>query len=116
LLATGASCCGVIAAWWMYGKNQTKNDSFLLLKQGFYLERGYDYLIVYPTRSIGHFIANIFEPKVIQTSMQWIKQGIEWIATQLQFMQSGQIRSYIAWMVIGSAFLLFAILQYSLYF
>jgi NADH-quinone oxidoreductase subunit L len=107
-MAMGGSVIGIAVAFWLYGRKREKTeDSYPILKNAFYLERVYEYSFVYPLQWIGKSVLHFIEPKIIHGSVFWIDQMIDWFGKKLQLLQSGQLRSYIAWMLIGSAIILF---------
>lgn len=77
-----------------------------LLKHQFYVNELYDWIFVKPLKAISRTIVNFFEPAVFEGLMTAMTQWTQSIAQQLQRFQSGQIRSYIAWMVLGSVLLI----------
>lgn len=77
-----------------------------LLKKGFYFDAIYQKLIVTPYTAFSQFIVGGVEPKVFDRLIDVSQIGVEKTATSLQKTQSGQIRSYAAWMVIGGVILL----------
>lgn len=76
------------------------------LKEAFYLDFFYENTLVKPLQKIAHYILRTIEPKFFDGSISKIAGGTKNIATFFQSMQSGGIRSYTAWMVIGSALLM----------
>lgn len=65
----------------------------------------YDCLIVRPLRAVSSMISNVLEPNFFMESMHGATRATQATALFLQQMQSGQIRSYAAWMTLGAAFL-----------
>lgn len=78
---------------------------FELLKRQFYVNEFYDWLFVKPLKAISRVIIQFFEPKVFAGVMTGAVRAAQVAAQGLQRMQSGQIRSYSAWMVVGSVLL-----------
>lgn len=77
-----------------------------LFKRQFYLNEVYDWLFVKPLKAISRAIASFFEPKLIEGLVRETIVVTQGAAMTLQQIQNGQIRSYIAWMVLGSVLLL----------
>lgn len=81
-------------------------STFALLKHQFYVNEFYDWVFVKPLKFLSRSIIQFFEPKVFEGFLTGIIQATQAIAQSLQRIQSGQIRSYIAWMVMGSVLLI----------
>jgi NADH-quinone oxidoreductase subunit L len=80
--------------------------TFALLKRQFYVNEIYDDIFVKPLKWISRLIVQFFEPKVFEGLITGTIRSTQGVAQKLQLVQSGQIRSYIAWMVLGSVLLL----------
>lgn len=76
------------------------------LKKAFYIDEIYDILLVQPLKLFRNFIARVVEPDVFFGSIIHLVNGIQNTARWFQEVQSGQIRSYIAWMIFGMVFML----------
>lgn len=74
--------------------------------QAFYINQLYAACIVWPMRAISKCIAQWIEPKVFDSSLEVTSDATYKAAGLLQQMQSGQIRSYISWIVAGSSLML----------
>ena len=77
-----------------------------ILRRSFYVDQTYSTLFVRPLKALSNSIVKFFEPNVFDRSIQTVYQVTQGIAKRLQQLQSGQIRSYIAWMALGMAFLI----------
>lgn len=77
-----------------------------VLKRSFYIDELYDRAIVKPLEAFARFIANVLEPKFFDRTILLLTQSTRSISQKLQKMQSGQIRSYVAWMTLGAAVLI----------
>lgn len=75
--------------------------NLLILKKSFYIDGIYWNLFVVPLRALSLLIANFFEPEIFDGSIHGAAGAVNGSAKALQRMQSGQIRSYVAWMVLG---------------
>ncbi|MBA3237747.1 MAG: NADH-quinone oxidoreductase subunit L [Parachlamydiaceae bacterium] len=105
-LAVGGAFASLFLAAFLYTRDYEKYpNTFSILRQAFYVDEIYDLLIVSPLRSVSSFISNVIEPNFFMESMNNATRSIQAIAEYLQQMQSGQIRSYAAWMTLGAAFL-----------
>lgn len=87
-------------AYTLFAKNLT--SPIVLFKKAFFVNEIYDWVFVYPLAALSWVIAYILEPKVFSRSIDVLAHGTQAVASGLQEMQSGQIRSYVAWMVLGS--------------
>lgn len=79
---------------------------FALLKHQFYVNEIYDWVFVKPLKALAGLIVQFFEPKIFEGVIIGAIQTAQGTAQKFQQLQSGQIRSYIAWMVIGSVLLI----------
>jgi len=79
---------------------------FAFLTRSFYVNELYWKGIVVPLKALSRFIANFFEPKVFDGSIQAVTYTAQGVSRRLQEVQSGQIRSYVAWMVVGTVILI----------
>lgn len=76
------------------------------LKNAFYIDQLYDILFVNPLKAIARFIQNFTEPEIFDGTVKVLSQLSQQSALMLQKIQSGQIRSYVAWMAIGTVLLI----------
>lgn len=98
---------GVAISAWVYTRPKDKIPRpFALLKNQFYYNECSDALFVYPLKRLSRSIAQFFEPKVFEQLVTGLGDATVGVARGLQHVQSGQIRSYLAWMAIGSVLLL----------
>jgi NADH-quinone oxidoreductase subunit L len=77
-----------------------------LLKNSFYVNELYWNLFAVPLKGFAQSIAGFFEPKIFDGVIQLFVRGTQKIAAWFQLLQSGQIRSYVAWMAIGTVFII----------
>jgi NADH-quinone oxidoreductase subunit L len=107
LLAVVGGILGVIAAVYIYIKT---GDRFMqalpLLGKSFYVDEIYDLLFVRPLKALSRFVGYVTEPYLIEGSLQGAVSIAQGTARKLQLIQSGQIRSYAAWMVAGAVFVI----------
>lgn len=81
------------------------SNSWKLLKNGFYVDELYNFIILTPLSYLSKSITYSVEPKIIEGSLDFTTKSISDTAILFQKMQSGQIRSYFAWIIIGAALL-----------
>lgn len=77
-----------------------------ILRKSFYIDEVYEALIVNPLKGVACVTAYFFEPKISDGSLYLTENVADGVARRLQWLESGQIRSYVAWMVVGSALLI----------
>ena len=106
-LAIGGSFLGMGLSALLYTRfYHLLGKPFLFLRRSFYIDELYRILFVVPLEKLSHFIAWWFEPKFFDASIQAAVLTVQKLSSSLQIMQSGQIRSYAAWMVLGSVLLI----------
>lgn len=107
LLAVLGGILGVAAAAYIYIKT---GDRFMqalpLLRKSFYVDEIYDWLFVKPLKALSRFVGYVTEPYLVEGSLQGAVSIVQGTARRLQLIQSGQIRSYAAWMVAGAVFVI----------
>ncbi len=107
LLAIIGAVGGVCLSALIYTKYVDRlGKTFQLLRRSFYVDEIYDFLFVRPLEALSRLIANFFELKVFDGSIRVSVQATEGVAHWLQRVQNGQIRSYVAWMIVGTVILL----------
>lgn len=82
------------------------NHPILFLKRSFFIDEIYRKIFVRPLRAFSSLLNTFFEPKIFDGFLQAITKTTQQTARYLQMLQSGQVRSYIAWMAIGTVLLL----------
>lgn len=106
-MAIGGAFFGVIASALIYTRFvKDLGTTLQVLKKAFYVDDIYDFLFVRPLETFSQFINKTLEPRFFNGMIQASVEGTQGIAHWLQQFQSGQIRSYIAWMVIGMLMLI----------
>lgn len=81
-----------------------------LLRRTFFIDEIYDFFIVRPFQALSRFVLGFVEPKLFDGSISMVTTTAQSAAGVLQRVQSGQIRSYVAWMLCGLAFLVIYLL------
>lgn len=101
-IAVTAAVLGVGLSFLTYTKFLNKlGEPIEFLRRAFYVDEIYDFLIVRPLKAIGSFIAWVLEPLFFEGMLRGSGITIKNIAEMLQKVQSGEIRSYVAWLVLG---------------
>jgi NADH-quinone oxidoreductase subunit L len=107
LLAVVGGVAGIAAAAYIYLKYGARFMNALpVLKKAFYIDEIYDFIFVKPLKALSRLVVNVFEPYLIDGSLQGAVGITQGTSRKLQLVQSGQIRSYAAWMVAGAVFVL----------
>lgn len=107
LLATGGAIIALSLAFLLFTRMADKLlKPIPLLQNGFYFDEIYDRCIVNPLKGLSNLIAQIFEPKIFTGTVNGLALLAQESAARLQLLQSGQIRSYVAWMAVGALFLI----------
>jgi NADH-quinone oxidoreductase subunit L len=107
LISIVGAFLGVIAAALLYTRYKDRLGHTLgVLKKSFYFDEIYEWLFVGPLKTLSRFVANILEPHVFDGMIRDLTRGAQNLAGFFQGVQSGQIRSYVAWMVAGSVLLI----------
>lgn len=104
LLAILGVALGVIVYTRYYDRFGLK--TWPLLSKAFYINEIYDRVVVYPLKALVRTIKMYTEPYFFEGSIYGAVHGAGQIAARLQNVQSGQIRSYVAWMIVGVIFLI----------
>lgn len=92
---------GIMSAYFFYNLR-----SIPLLKNSFYVDVLYNNVLVLPLKKIGSIVSNALEPALFTTTINGSTTLTSTTALLLQKIQSGQIRSYIVWILFGAAFLI----------
>jgi len=108
ILAVLGGLAGIGLALLIYMKS---GDRFVnkwpFLKKSFYVDEVYDKLFVAPLKALSRLIGYVLEPYIVDGSLLGVMRLTQGTSRVLQVFQSGQIRSYVAWMVLGAVFLTF---------
>jgi len=115
LVSFDAALIGLGLAWFIYkfkGKLIGEPKAMgpvapirILVRKAYFVDQIYDLLIVKPLRGCSRLIAHIIEPKLFDGMIQGVSSLTQEIAGKLQKVQSGQIRSYAAWITVGTVLL-----------
>lgn len=98
---------GIGTAFLLYTKYKDRlGPTWMILKKAFYIDEIYNLLIVTPLKCLAFLIDYWIEPKLFVGFMRDFSKASFNTAASLQKMQSGQIRSYVAWMALGTVLLL----------
>lgn len=101
-LSIGVAFLGIAAAAILYTYYAARlGNPIPLLKRAFFVDDLNELFIVKPLKGLGKFFAFFFEPKIFDGSLALTSAATQQISSTMQRAQSGQIRSYVAWMALG---------------
>lgn len=106
-IAVGGTLLGLSAAFML---RKLKVWSFF--QKAFYLDALYERWFVIPLKSLSNAFSRWLEPVFFEGSLDWASYGSNQVGARLEKIESGQIRSYVAWMALGGAFLLVYFMGY----
>ncbi len=98
-----AALLGISVACLLYSRLK---GSYSLFANSFYFDTFYELYIVRPMKLISKAITSFLEPYIFEKGIDICAEASNKTAAVLQRMQSGQIRSYISWIVLASALIL----------
>ena len=105
-IAVFGAFLGVIVTSLLYTRYQRHlGPTFSFFARQFYFNEIYEKLFVNPLSWVAQKIARFLEPSLFEGVIGGAGLAVRSISKKLQVVQSGQIRSYMAWMVLGSALL-----------
>lgn len=105
LMSIGGALLGIVAAVLAYTKYRDRlGSTWMWLKRSFYVDELYAMLFVNPLKWVSQMIGAVMEPRVFDHSIELVSATALNSARLLQQVQSGQLRSYVAWLVIGTVF------------
>ncbi len=108
LLAVGGSLVGIGSSFILYTAfADSLKPPLKLIKKAFFIDELYLKVFAMPLKALSSLINTILEPKIIEGSVQTLTFTMQRTAKKLQIIQSGYIRSYVAWMLLGLAGALF---------
>lgn len=106
ILAVVGGGLGIGVAAYIYTKFGTRFIHALpVLKKAFFVDEIYHGLFTVPLRMFSRFINSWLEPHLFEGSLHGIVNATQGTSRILQRIQSGQIRSYAAWMILGAVLL-----------
>jgi NADH-quinone oxidoreductase subunit L len=118
LLAVAAGACGWFIAHRMYYKRSPAAQvsapapaGYNLLVNKYYVDEFYNFAIIKPLIAVSKYFLEWIVDVAILGGLAWLLAGIaSFSGAVLQRWQSGNIRSYAAWLALGAALLLYFVL------
>lgn len=102
LLAVASALFGVGVAALLYTRFKDRlGPTIQFLTDSFYLDDIYERTLVRPLKALAGSVADVLEPEVFDGAIRGTTGATRRVSYWLQKMQSGQIRSYVAWMALG---------------
>jgi len=107
LLAAGA---GILIAWMLYirgvavseGVRRAFRPLYTLLYHKYYVDELYTALFVVPGRKLSEFLAGAFDQGLLNGIVNGIGRLVDALGGALRRVESGYIRAYAAWMLLGA--------------
>jgi NADH-quinone oxidoreductase subunit L len=108
LMSVVGALIGVLTGWLLYTRyvDRLPPKPAAILKKAFYFDQIYWNALAVPLKGTAKWIASTLEPKLFDRSLVVIENATQGVAGELQQVQSGQIRSYVAWMAVGLVLLI----------
>jgi NADH-quinone oxidoreductase subunit L len=110
-MAVGAALTGFLVAWWFYLRRKDVPDrlsrsfrgAYTLLVNKYYVDEIYDAAIVRPLVWLStRVLWNVVDEGTIDGSVNGVARGTQAIGERVRRVQSGNTRSYAAWVVVGA--------------
>jgi len=111
-LSVAVAALGFLMAWFFYYKRPELpqkvtakiNGLYLLVLNKYYVDEGYDRLLVKPLLWVSrHVLWLVVDQKLIDGAVNGAGGASQAVGGQLRRMQSGNLRSYAAWVAAGAA-------------
>ncbi len=111
-ISVGIAALGFLLAWFLYYKRRELPDKivarmhgiYLMVLHKYYIDEGYDQLFVKPLMWTSKHVLWLFmDQKLIDGAVNGAGSASQGVGGGLRRMQSGNIRSYAAWIAAGAA-------------
>lgn len=107
MMAILGALLGVGVSVFLYTYYRDKLGKTLpFLAHSFYIDEIYWWIVAVPIKAFARFLNCFVEPTIFQGSLGLVTGFVQKMAQGLQKLQCGQIRSYVAWFVVGTVFLM----------
>ncbi|MFY9585414.1 MAG: NADH-quinone oxidoreductase subunit L [Candidatus Acidiferrales bacterium] len=112
-IAIGVALAGFFVAWWFYIRRpqtperlaESFHAPYQLLLNKYYVDELYNWLIVRPTVWIStFFLWRVVDEGVVDGSVNGLAHVARRLGERVRQVQSGNTRSYAAWVVVGAVF------------
>jgi len=95
---------GLALAWFRYRNFDGKDfraPGFNLLKNKFYVDEIYDYVIVRNLRRMGEFLWKVVDQGILDGTLDGLARIVRLMGERIRSFQSGMAQSYVMWMWLG---------------
>ncbi|TMI96148.1 MAG: NADH-quinone oxidoreductase subunit L [Bacteroidetes bacterium] len=98
----------IIFTWFRFKNYQPKEEKGFgkVLENKWYVDELYDKIIVKPLNKLAGFLNNFFERFIIDGIVNGVGRAVNYSSRQLRLLQSGQVGSYVLFMVLSILLLL----------
>lgn len=101
---------GIVAfAWNRFAKHpdlRTASGFGKILAEKWYVDELYTAIITKPMQLLAGFLNRVIEKSGIDGLVNGVGRSVQWSGRQLRLLQSGQVGSYVLWMVLGMLLLI----------
>jgi NADH-quinone oxidoreductase subunit L len=100
--------------WWLYTRNAPRvkvggqdpayrytGDIWDGMEEAWYLDAAYSRFVVQPFRSLGTFLARVFDPQGIDGLVMGVGSFFTWVGSGVRGLQSGYVRTYALVFTVG---------------
>ncbi|NTU82433.1 MAG: NADH-quinone oxidoreductase subunit L [Chloroflexales bacterium] len=114
MLATAGAIGMGYLGWWAYTSNATKvkvggkdpayrytGDIWDGMEEAWYVDVAYQRFVVAPFRSLGDFLASVFDPQGIDGLVTGVGRFFGWAAAEVRQTQTGYVRNYALVFTVG---------------
>jgi len=108
LAGIAVAVAGIVLGWLVYARGAIRGEAPVLgtlLAHRFFIEDLYDVAVVAPSRAIAGWAA-VFDRRVLDRAVVGIADGLGRSGTALRRLQSGYLRHYAAFMLVGALLIL----------
>lgn len=103
-LTVAGGITGLVLAFVIYTRfYKSVGETFAALQKAFYVDELYELIFVNPLKALSKSLSTRAESAIFKGSINQSAQVTLSLARKFQQLQSGQIRSYVAWMAIAAA-------------
>ena len=94
--------CSMAKGWVRGDRLKKLGPVHTLMENKFYVDELYDWVIVKPLSMLSNFLAWVFDLRILDGFINGIGKLVEFVGGTLRGVQAGFIRSYAAWLLLGT--------------